>query len=309
MKNIFSVKILHNISRLVALLTCILLTSSLMIASAFGNTQAVYRFFNGDYVVINATESCTEKVSQCETVQDSVRIFLGEADNARMASADNLSVFSETLGMERLPQGNQAFLASGWAKQNSLKVGDSFTLTIDGREVELMVAEIIKSGMSVVLFDCEYFGIPYNMMVLSGADGVSQGALLQDVMDKIALELATVIPLESLFEDRLATVHICLKLGVVFLMMVIVFASVGMLDNLYESYRARRDEFDLYACSGMSKKEIRRMKGWEIVWTFGCGIALGIIGFVVLSFACNACFHAFGFETFLNVGVFFHSVS
>ena len=305
-KNIFSVKILHNISRLVALLTCILLTSSLLIVASFGNTQATYLFFNGDYVVVNATESCAEKVSQCESVQDSVRIFLGETDSARIASADSVSVFSKTLKMERLPQGNQAFLASGWAKQHALKVGDGFTLTIDGREVELIVAEIIQSGMSIVLFDCEHFGIPYNMMVLSGADGVSQGALLQDVTDKIALELATVIPLESLFEDKLVTVHICLKLGVAFLVTVAVFACVGMLDNLYESYRARRDEFGLYACSGMSKKEIRRMKGWEIVWTFGCGIALGVIGFVVMSFACNACFHAFGFETFLNVGVFFH---
>lgn len=115
------------------------------------------------------------------------------------------------------------------------------------------------------------------------------------------LELAVVLSIEDLFEEKLVTVQICLNLGLIFLAITTAFACVGIIDNLYESYRARREEFHLFACSGMSEKVIRRMKLWEIVLTFGFGVALGMVGFVVMAFASNTCFHTFGFETLINL--------
>ena len=109
----------------------------------------------------------------------------------------------------------------------------------------------------------------------------------------------------DLFEEKLQTIQIFLNLGVIFLVVMSVFAFVGMMDNLYESYRARREEFGLYACSGMSAKEIRRMKAWEIALTFGFGLALGLLGFISMMFASQACFYTFGFETLVNVRKFF----
>ena len=301
LKNIFSVKILHNISRLVAVLTCILMTSCLMVGSAFGNVANTYTFFGGDYVVMNATESCAEKVAQCATVQDSVRVFLGENEGARMVSAESVAGLSPKFDLQQMPKGNQAILASGEAKKRSIKIGDTFTANIDGKAVELVVLDIVDSGIPFILFDCEYFGMSYNMMVIKGNPDASNGALIQELTDKTVLELAVVLSIEDLFEEKLVTVQICLNLGLIFLAITTAFACVGIIDNLYESYRARREEFHLFACSGMSEKVIRRMKLWEIVLTFGFGVALGMVGFVVMAFASNTCFHTFGFETLINL--------
>jgi hypothetical protein len=46
------------------------------------------------------------------------------------------------------------------------------------------------------------------------------------------------------------------------------------------------------------------MKVWEIVLTFAVGIVFGALCFGVMAFASNASFHAFGFETFINIGKF-----
>jgi hypothetical protein len=300
-KNIFSVKILHNISRLVSVLSAIVLTACLLVVSAFGNVESTKNFFNGDYILMNATESCQDKVAQCASVENSVRIYFSEHGGTRMVSAESLSGLSSEIAITKLPKGNEAVIGSGEAKMRSLKVGDNFTRTIDGRRMDFVIVEVVQSGVPFVLFDCEYFDMPYNIMVVQGADNVSQGELLQDLTDKTALELAVVLTMDDLFEEKFATTGICLNLGLIFLLIITIFASVGILDNLYESYRARKEEFDLYAYSGMSRWEIQRMKTWEVVLTFGVGIALGIVGFALLSIGCNACFYTFGFETFLNV--------
>ncbi|MBE7080218.1 MAG: hypothetical protein E7371_03165 [Clostridiales bacterium] len=303
-KNIFSVKILHNISRLVAVLSAIVLTACLLVVSAFGNVKSTKAFFNGDYLLMNATESCQDKVTQCVSVENSVRVYFSDHSGTRIVSAESLEGLSQEIAITQLPQGNQAVIGSGEAKMRSLKVGDNFTRTIDGRRLDFVIIEVVSSAVPFVLFDCEYFGIPYNIMVVQGAENVSKGALLQELTDKTALELAVVLTVEDLFEEKFATTRICLNLGLIFLLIVAFFACVGIVDNLYESYRARKEEFNLYVYSGMSGKEIRQMKIWEVLLTFGGGLALGIVGFALLSLGANACFYTFGFETFLNVWAF-----
>lgn len=301
LKNIFSVNILHNISRLVALLTCILLTSGLMVLSTFGTVEYTETFFNADYVVLNATVSCEEKIAQCRGIENKARVFFGESDKVRMISTDNLAIITEDVAIQQLPQGNQVILASGMAKRMSLKVGDTFTQTIDGKAFDFVVFDVVDSGMAFILFDSEHFGVSYNMMMIKGTNGVPMDGLMQELTDKTALELAAVIPVEELFEDRMQTIYICLRLALMFLTVSSLFACVGMVDNLYESYRARREEFALYAYAGMSGAEIRRMKIWEILLTFTLGFAFGAICFVAMAFASNASFHSFGAEIFISL--------
>ena len=69
-----------------------------------------------------------------------------------------------------------------------------------------------------------------------------------------------------------------------------------MLDNLFESYRARGDEFALYHLSGMKKSDIARMKFYEILITFAFGIFLGELLMIALSLAINATMMGYGFD-------------
>lgn len=299
-KNLHSVKILHNISRLMAILVCVVLTTSFIIASAFGNLEYTKEFFDADYAILNATERCTEKVEQCESVDSVYKVFMRNTVDGGLFSANDAEAFADDLKVTRLPKGNQAVVTYGEAKRLSLKVGDVFTVEVEGQKLDLEVCEIIHPGISFILFDCEHFGIAYNMLMAKGAEGALKSEVLGELAEKTSLELAAVIAVDTLYQNKLETANICLNLGLVSLITIVVFSLIGMLDNLHESYRARRDEFELYHFSGMSKKTIRRMKAWEIFLTMMFGVLLGLAFFLPAILLANASFNSFGYSTFYN---------
>ena len=62
-KNLSSVRLLQNVSRLVALLCCILASAGMIVASSFGVVSNMKNLFDADYIVMNATDSCTKKLA------------------------------------------------------------------------------------------------------------------------------------------------------------------------------------------------------------------------------------------------------
>ena len=69
---------------------------------------------------------------------------------------------------------------------------------------------------------------------------------------------------------------------------------VGMVNNLVESYRFRKEEFRLYLTAGMSRGDIRRMKGLELIITFGVGLGVGLVLFAASLFATQKALILFG---------------
>ena len=88
--------------------------------------------------------------------------------------------------------------------------------------------------------------------------------------------------------------------GLLILIMLVVFSLIGMIDTLYESYRARKSEFTLYENSGMSKRTVRKMKFFEVSIAIAFGFTFGCFTFLISSFGTNSAFYQFGLETFIN---------
>lgn len=312
-KNVYSVKILHNIVRLITVLTVVVLGTVLIVISTYGHVSYVESIFNGEYAVLNATESCQEKVLSCDLVDNSYKVYIGtaklssEKDSSLNAfSADEVAVYSPHLHIQTNPSGNQAVVSLGVAKQYLWKVGDVVTVELEGEVKEIVISNVVDAGFSFMALDCEYFGVSRNVLIAKGVEGASSADVLSQLTDATAVELAAIVSVKDLFKGKLATIDVCLKLGVIALLAVVVFSTIGMLDNLYESYRARRSEFALFRHSGMSKKMIRKMKSNEITLTLGLGVLFGLIIFVFYSMMLNAGLYAFRYATFLNFLHFFH---
>ena len=63
------------------------------------------------------------------------------------------------------------------------KVGDTDILKLEGKSYEVVVSEIIECGINVIVFDCGYFGIPHNMLLVDGDDGLSDDELLREIRE------------------------------------------------------------------------------------------------------------------------------
>lgn len=307
-KNVFSVRVLHNFTRLISLLVSVLLSCFLVIVSTEGYVLAANEMIQADYVVLNSAESCYQKLVNLDTVSKASKSFFGSArfEDGRYTPAisiDDTDMLSHLIGISEIPTGNEAVFCVGQARANGLRVGDLAEINIDGLLCEVKVSEITDCGLNVVVFDAEHFGIADNMILITGDEGISKERLMLDISERAALEVAAVMTPDELMEKRLSSVSVYLDTGDVLLTVAVVFAFIGMLDNLVQSYRERRGEFELYKSAGMSGESIRRMKVLEVFLSLAFGILFGALTFVAASFVISRGLLAYGYDVFRAVAM------
>lgn len=301
LKNLSSVKVMHNICRLTALAVTITMVTCATFASVKGVMRALSDMFRADYAVINATDRCYDAVSGCASAEKVYRVYSSSSLHARIIAADDLSVFTERLGIDEEPHGNVAVVASGFADMEGLKEGDSFSIDIGGNATELVIGKIAKSGINYVAFDAEHFSIPYNMLLVKGAEGVSDAQLLDELSEASASELAAVVKADTLLRGLYDTSTLYLNMGKILLGIFAAFSVIGIADVLFESTRARKGEFELYRLSGMEKKKVRRMRLFEILSSLLLGVLISTAATAVALAALDMGMTQFGYELFVNI--------
>jgi len=258
--------------------------------------------------VLNSAESCYQKLEEADSVEQVSKSFFGSAkfDDGRYTpaiSVKDADMISSLIGISKLPTGNEAVFSVGQASANGLKVGDLAEINIDGLACEVKVAEITDCGLNVIVFDADHFGIASNMLLLKGRDGVSDERLMLDISEKTALEVAAVMTPDELMEERLASIEVYLDTGDVLLTVAGIFSAIGLIDNLVQSYRERREEFELYRSAGMSAKTVRRMKVIEVSLSLVFGLVFGVLTFAAASAVINRGLLAYGYDVFRAIAM------
>ncbi len=300
LKNIRSLKLLHNIARLCALIVTIILTIGLVFACAEG-CFTVATDLDADYAVLNATDRCYQKTQSCESVDAVYRSYLDQCKMGSVISADDFSVFGDSLSIESELTGNQAVISAGIAHRTNIKVGDHFWLEHNGMVYELVIVEIARVGANFIAVNCEDIGMPYNMLLVKGKDGITQAELLADLSQATSSELASIVSIESLFEQLIRTMETYVNAGKILLYVFLTFALIGVIDTFYESLRARREEFGFYRLAGMNQGNLRFMKVSELAVTVMIGVLVGIGAFIISAFAVNRGMSGKGVEVFYGV--------
>jgi predicted lysophospholipase L1 biosynthesis ABC-type transport system permease subunit len=301
LKNICSLKLLHNISRLCALIVGVILTVCSIFVSVRGQMKNFEVMFNADYVIFNSTDACYGKAQDCESTENVYRAYVNQASLGIVISADDASVCADWLKFDDQPKGNEAFISSGIARSNDLGVGDSVCVTLGGVEYELVVSRIVSAGSNYIGINCEDMGIPYNMLLVQGKSDALRAELLSELSEATASELAPIAEVDTIFEQYLDAVDIYIDAVKILLIVLVVFSLIGITDVFYESLRARREEFELYRISGMTRQEVRTMKASELTVTVILGLAIGIFAFIITAFAVNLGMTARGMEFFLAI--------
>ena len=305
-KNIREVKILHNTALLVLLAVSIFVSVTLVVISGLNSIEAIRGIFCGDYAVLNASERSFSEVSDCESVDSAYQVFLGTASGDGGTSVSAISVYdedvlSDDLKFSKLPSGAEAVISVGVAELLIIGEGDVIDIEISGKNLRLEVIEVTDSATGYILFDSDFHGISKNIVIAKGKDGYSRVNVLDNISEKIALEMAITMPIEDLFEDKIKNVSVFLDSGKILLAVLLIFVAIGVLNNLFESYRARRDDFQLFALAGMKKAEISRVKFYEIFFTFTFGTVLGILLSLLMAVSSHSVMASHGFNMIGNL--------
>ena len=309
-KNVFSVSILHNTARLLSLLVFVVAGVGSVMLGAVGHVRSTKSSFSADYAVLGATESCYEKVSACDAVERCYKLYMQNAEakggsSLMLLSASDMQAFSDGMRPMRAPVGNSAAISLGEAHAQSADIGDRITVCVADQSIELVVGEILDVSLRCVILDNEHFDLHYNMLGVEGKEGVSEAALMGALSAETASELAAVMRTEELWDQKMETLEIYLVSGFLLLFLVIVFALIGTLDNLGQSYRARRGEFHLYCLSGMSRAQVRRMKCAEVLMTVLFSLVLAAAVFPLFLLVTNMALRTYAYEMVLSLKLFF----
>ena len=195
-------------------------------------------------------------------------------------------------------------LAREIATARGLAVGDSFTATVEGKPLTLTVSGTVRAGFPMILFDAAAQGISYNMLLVSGREGVDRDALLRELTAATASELTGILPTDTLLELKTATFEIYSRTAVLLLLVTTVFSLIGLLNSLLVSYRERREEFMLYAVSGMQPHTVRRMKALEIAGVLTVGLLMALL-VLLLSLPLMQYTLSASHDHLVNLGKFF----
>ena len=305
-KNTTTVKMLSNTSRLICIFTTIVITFSVVVISQNEIIVNLKNVFSAEYAILNATERCHEKLEECQSVESTYEVYVGSATQSdgtpihAFASPD-ISVFSDKMQLTCQPEGDGVIISEGQAKMLGVGIGDRIDVNINDTVITLTVIETVRASFAIVIFDAEYYGIPYNMLMAKGANGTKASEVILEISDKTAAELATVSLTSDLLEARVDIIEMYLRAAKVLLAIIVLFVCIGFVNNLCDSYRARKPEFALFELSGMSRKEIKRMKICEISVVLAIGIVFSIIVSIFSVFSADAGLSTFGHQTIINV--------
>jgi ABC-type multidrug transport system fused ATPase/permease subunit len=305
LKNVCSLKLLHNIARLCALIVIIVLVIGIVFISVGAQVQNFNHIFEADYTVLNATERAYQKTQTCQSAQTVYRAYMTQSSWGMVVSADDLSAFAEWMTVDRQLKGNEMIVSRGTAHTHNLKVGDTLAMDLEGVKFEFEVVKIANVCANYLAINCEDVGIPYNMLLVKGEEGVSKATLLNDLSQATASELAPISEVNTLLGRFISAVQTYIDAGKILLVVFIIFSLIGMIDISYESLRARREEFELYRLAGMSRKDLRRMKIAELTVTVLFGLAIGLVAFVIAAFVVNRGLSSRGLEVLRGVWAYF----
>ena len=174
----------------------------------------------------------------------------------------------------------EAAIASEIAVRQGLAVGDSFTLTVEGRPIHLRVGKILALEAPLIVFDAPYHGLAYHMLLVTG-DGTDTPLLRERLTVATALEFVDIMPTEELWALRIKSFEIYVSAAILLIGAALVFSVIGLLNTVTQSYRARREDFRLFSLGGMSPTAIRCMKRHELLVTSLFGVALGLLLFLL----------------------------
>ncbi|MBQ3041490.1 MAG: ABC transporter permease [Clostridia bacterium] len=310
LKNAHRVKILGNMVRLVSVLISICTCAILIIGATNGHIKSTAHFFEGDYLVTNANDSCYERLIKSEHKESVYKVFKGSCEyengfSTMLLSSDSKNAFPKDWEIEKMPEGNQVILSSTDAKMLSAKKGDKITLTImDMDPAEFEVIDVVTMGTMAIVFDYEHFDLPPSLIMVNANNG-EEKELLADITTVAAEEMMTIIEVEN-FQKHSIERNICLlKCANMLVFIVIFFSLTGFINNLYESYRSRKDEFDLFSYAGMSKKERVKTILWELFLMLFVGCLLGTLASLIITPSLERGLNQIHFELFGYFGYWF----
>lgn len=260
--NVHAVAGIRNFVRLAALIIAIIVV--IFACISFGNSQlsALNNLFSGDYVVVNQSAALSKKIAHMPQTASCAGLYVnGDAmlfGNKRITliSMQSEEVLSAEYRPEELPHGDELILPRAIAVANGLDIGDEVSVIVDNKQYPLHISAYTDAVDYVVMFDCKYFGMEYNYLVVTAAEGISPQDYRADLISSLAADAPLVIQPSQLTRQQNILGNVFMAELWLFFGCNLTVSAIGLVNMLCITYNRRKDEFALCRTIGLSRREL-----------------------------------------------------
>ena len=147
----------------------------------------------------------------------------------------------------------KAAIGGGLALKLGLEVGDGFSLILEGKKVDFVIASLIDTPLTLVFTDLLGLSVSPNVCLAQGGEDA-----YSRLAEKYALEGAVVTTDEAFgYVTDLALAY--MRVFTLFEILVCLFAFAGYLNTALAAYRDRKRERELLVAAGASKSDLAKI--------------------------------------------------
>ncbi len=263
---------IHSGARLLAIAIMAVVSVGVLLGEAKHQLSAFNDIFRAEIMISASSDSLPDIAARAQEVEgvsgsylaylaprteidghsgNTVTLFAAngqEYDRVFRASEFGVDVASFAGSIER-----KAAIGGGLALKLGLDVGDTFTLILDGKKVDFVIASLIDTPLTLVFTDLLGLGISPNVCLASGGEDA-----YSRLAEKYALEGAVVTTDEAFgYVTDLAFAY--MRVFTLFEILVSFFAFAGYLNTALAAYRDRKRERELLVAAGASRGDIAKM--------------------------------------------------
>ena len=284
----------HSGARLLAISVMAVISVGVLIGEANHQLSSFDKLFRAEIMISASSDSLPSLAEEAQEVEGVSGAYLayvatrssivGNKDNTvslfaaygqqydKVFNAEELGVdVASFVGAER-----KAAIGGGLAIKLGLSVGDTFTVEVEDRKVDFVIASLIDTPLTVVFTDLYGLGLAPNVCL---ADGTEEARFR--LAEKYALD-GTVITASEAFGYVTDLAVAYMKVFTLFEVLVCLFAFAGYINAAIAAYLGRKRERELLVAAGASKRDIRLITLAENALVVLSSLLLGAVFSVAL---------------------------
>ncbi len=279
-----------------ARLLCVLLTAVLCLGFLSFSSRRMMTLtgqtLTGDYLISGSEAVLTNVKQSVEAMNETDGVYPVRVWNAETASGERAFFLGITdtavLGYDFgdtliLPAAGDVAAAAFIADARGFALDETFAVSDTVQTKTLRLTQTVSTSMPQMITHYDTLQGAPTYLVVSGSAGVPLQTLYEALQDVTAGQAVEILPVDSLFGAYVRDMTRYVFFVRFMMALLCAFGCIGIGNNLCESIRSRREEFDALLLCGMTRRQVNAMLLYENLYVllFAVLAALPALLFVI----------------------------
>ncbi len=291
-----------NMTRIITISALIIACIATMLHALQIQVDQAGQVLNFDFGIVAPTSVKIEKeIADMDGVVKTTRCYFKFSSSAGYVG-NNIIAFNDDpgkyLNLENtgyVPQGkiegNQLLVTEGVAKVYGLNPGDTATFTVNYKDREFVVAQIIDFPLPFLIVNAEYCELDCSLVLIDAEENVKDDVYKQ-IQTVYSQKFYPVVTTQYFLSKGVEVKFI--DLGISFVYIIACFVAIGIVNSIVDNVKKRNREYQILKCIGARQGKIASLIATEIIASVAISAIIIVAAYFVIAELIYAASLTFG---------------